>query len=50
MASTRLTPPVPLPPYVLGQPVDGLNIAPGSTLSDVLGDGPTLLVFLRHHG
>lgn len=50
MASTRLTPPEPLPPNVLGRPVGGLNIAPESTLSDVLGHDPTLLVFLRHHG
>lgn len=50
MASTALTPPVPLSPLVWSRPVDGLNIEPGATLADAVGDGPTLLVFLRHHG
>lgn len=50
MASTRLTPPVPLPPAVLSQRVDGLNISENATLGSVLGSEPALLVFLRHHG
>lgn len=29
--------------------VEGVNLKPG-TLADQVGDGPTLLVFLRHFG
>ena len=41
--------PSPLPPAILGMPVTGVNLAPG-TLEDQLGREPTLLVFLRHFG
>lgn len=34
---------------VLNQDVTGVNLRPG-TLAEQLGDGPTLLVFLRHFG
>lgn len=36
-------------PAIWQQPVDGLNLRPG-TLANQLSDGPTLLVFLRHFG
>ena len=38
-----------IPDALLDRPVAGLNLAPG-TLRDQLGDGVTLLVFLRHFG
>lgn len=38
-----------IPPEVLDQPVVGVNLVPG-TLRDQLGEGPTLLVFLRQLG
>ena len=38
-----------IPEAVLDQPVEGVNLRPGP-LRDQLGDGPTLLVFLRHTG
>jgi len=38
-----------IPAEVLDQPVVGVNLVPG-TLRDQLGDGPTLLVFLRQLG
>lgn len=40
---------LPLSDAVLKRSVTGVNLAPG-TLSDQLGAGPTLLVFLRHFG
>jgi len=39
----------PLPESVLGWPVGGVNLVPG-TLRDQLSEGDTLLVFLRHFG
>jgi hypothetical protein len=44
-----MTPPQPLTAAVLDRPVEGHHVDPGP-LADVLGDGPTLLVFLRHYG
>ena len=38
-----------IPEDVLGRPVTGLNLSPG-TLRDQLGEGVNLLVFLRHFG
>jgi hypothetical protein len=38
-----------IPDHILKEPVAGVNLAPGP-LGDQLGDGPTLLVFLRHFG
>ena len=38
-----------LPAELLRRPVTGINL-PGPTLGDVLGQGPTLLAFLRHFG
>jgi hypothetical protein len=39
-----------LDPQILSQPVDGVNLKPG-TLGDQIDPGqPTLLVFLRHFG
>lgn len=38
-----------IPPEILEAPVSGVNLAPGP-LRDQIGDGPTLLVFLRHFG
>lgn len=38
-----------IPDEVLDAPVAGVNLMPG-TLRDQLGEGPTLLVFLRHFG
>ena len=38
-----------IPPSVFQQPVEGVNLQPG-TLADQVGDRPTLLVFLRHFG
>jgi hypothetical protein len=35
---------------ILASTVDGVNLAAASTLADVLGDRPTLTVFLRHFG
>ena len=39
-----------LPSRLLALPVDGFNVPTGSTLGSLLGEEPTLLVFLRHHG
>ncbi|MEO0495435.1 MAG: hypothetical protein AAF081_18665 [Actinomycetota bacterium] len=50
MSSTRLHPPTTIPHAAVSTPVEGLNIAAGASLGDVLGSEPTLLVFLRHHG
>ena len=36
-------------PSLLATPVTGVNLMPG-TLADQIGEGPTLLVFLRHFG
>ncbi len=36
-------------PELLESPVDGVNLV-GETLRDLLGEGDTLLVFLRHFG
>ena len=38
-----------IPDPILKEPVAGVNLAPGP-LGDQLGDGPTLLVCLRHFG
>ena len=38
-----------IPPLVFQQPVEGVNLRPG-TLADQMADTPTLLVFLRHFG
>jgi hypothetical protein len=38
-----------IPNEVLAHPVDGLNLVPG-TFGDQLGDGPTVVAFLRHLG
>src|SRR3954469_17789712 len=38
-----------IPSDILEAPVEGLNLREG-TLSDQLGDAPTLIVFLRHFG
>ena len=39
----------PIPPELLDASVSGINLMPG-TLRDQLGEGDTLLVFLRHFG
>lgn len=41
--------PAPIAADVLATPVEGPNVEPGP-LADVLGAGPTVLVFLRHYG
>jgi hypothetical protein len=38
-----------IPAKVLQTPVQGRSLQ-GATLADVLGESPTLLVFLRHLG
>ena len=50
MSSMRPPAILPLPSKVLERPVEGVNVAPGATMQDVLGFDRTLLVFLRHHG
>ena len=42
----------PLPSTVLDHPVEGRGLGGHRTLGQLLGaqHGPTLLVFLRHHG
>jgi hypothetical protein len=37
-------------PAVLQRRVAGYNVAPGAMVADLVAAGPTLLVFLRHHG
>lgn len=39
----------PIASEVLATPVEGVNLV-GETLRDQLGEGDTLLVFLRHFG
>lgn len=39
-----------LDPQILSQPVDGLNLKPGTLGEQIDPARPTLLVFLRHFG
>jgi hypothetical protein len=37
-------------PQILNQPVDGVNLIPGTLADQIDPPRPTLLVFLRHFG
>lgn len=37
-------------PQILSQPVDGVNLKPGTLADQIDPQRPTLLVFLRHFG
>jgi len=37
-------------PQILNQPVDGVNLKPGTLADQIDPRRPTLLVFLRHYG
>ena len=44
--------PTPIPAAAFDHPIDGVGLGPSRTLGGLLDQhhGPTLLVFLRHHG